>query len=133
MSSEGCINMIKRFIILLISVFLFTSSATGMELTASWYSVDSLKREGTWAYSKGIMANGKKFDDNALTCATRLYPLGTALKITNIENNKFVYVIVTDRISKRYGDTRIDLTSTAFRLLASLDSGLIKVNVEEIK
>ena len=29
-------------------------------MQASWYSVQSLKNEGTYKYSKGVMANGTK-------------------------------------------------------------------------
>jgi len=103
-------------------------------LTASWYSIQSLKDEGTYKHSKGLMGNGAVFSDNGMTCATRLYPLGSLVCVTNIENNKKVYVEVTDRIGKRFANTRIDLSKKAFSDLTNgnLNLGLVKVRVEEI-
>lgn len=101
-----------------------------LELTASWYSLDSLKKEGTFSRTKGIMANGKKFDENKKTCATRLFPLGTRLKITSLKTKKSVIVTVTDRIGKKYAQTRIDLSPAAFGQLTFLEDGLCDVIVE---
>jgi rare lipoprotein A len=101
-------------------------------LIASWYSTASLKAEGTYSYSKGRMANGQQFSDNNLTCATRLYPLGTILVVTNVDNGKSVTVKVTDRISKRFAQTRIDLSRRAFSEIADLNKGLIKATVTEL-
>ena len=102
----------------------------GQTLTASWYSVESLKKEGTFAYSKGIMANGKEFKDENKTCATRLYALGTVLKI--MHNGKFVVCVVTDRIGKRFAKTRVDLSRSTFAVLAPLSRGIIPVEVKVI-
>ena len=102
-------------------------------LTASWYSIESLKKEGTYKYSKGVMANGQKFSDNDFVCATRLFPLGCYLLVTNLENKKSVVVKVTDRIGKRFAKTRVDLSKKAFSCLAELDRGIIKIKVERIK
>ena len=101
------------------------------ELKASWYSIDSLKKEGTYKHTKGIMANGSWYDENALTCATRLYPFGSWLYITNLANSKSVIVRVTDRIGKRFAKSRIDLSKRAFYILSDghLELGLIKVKI----
>jgi hypothetical protein len=101
-------------------------------LKASWYSVQSLKDEGTWKTSKGVMANGHQFKDEAFTCATRLYALGARLKVTNVRNGRSVLVDVTDRISKRFGGTRIDLSRNSFNQIAELREGLVSVRVEII-
>jgi rare lipoprotein A len=101
-------------------------------LKASWYSVQSLKTEGTWKYSKGVMANGEKFKDEALTCATRLFKLGDCIRITNNANGKTVDVMVTDRIGKRFAKTRIDLSKSAFEKIADLKEGLVPISVEVI-
>lgn len=79
------------------------------EMKASYYSTQSLKKEGTWAKSGGIMANGHRFDENALTCATgKQYPLGSRLLVTNKANGKSVVCVVSDRISRRFYTTRVD-------------------------
>ena len=98
--------------------------------TASWYSVESCKREGTWRKYGGRMANGKIFDDTKLTCASWDYPFGTKLKITNTENGKSVIVEVTDRGPAkslyRKGRT-VDLSKEAFSVIASLNRGIINI------
>jgi len=104
-----------------------------LTLTASWYSEASLKKEGTWKTSKGVMANGKQFNENALTCATRDFRLEETLKITNINNNKSVIVKVTDRIGKRFAGKRIDLSKAAFNQIANLKQGIISVKIEAIQ
>jgi rare lipoprotein A (peptidoglycan hydrolase) len=112
----------------------FLSVGQGAELKASYYSLESLKAEGTYRRTKGVMANGKLFDDNLMVCATRLYHIGTLLRITNVDNNRSVVVVVSDKISKRFAQTRIDLSKKAFSDLTGghLELGLIKVKVERI-
>lgn len=116
----------------LVMVALFAGCACAQELTASWYSVESLKKEGTWAYSHGRMANGHIFKDEGLTCATRLFKIGTTLQVVSIRTGKRIRVQVTDRIGKRFAKNRIDLSKKAFEKIANLKQGLIKVNVEAI-
>ena len=109
------------------------ANANEVNIIASFYSSTSLVKEGTRkAGEKQIMANGKEFDENAMTCACRLYPLNTKLKITNTENNKSVFVVVTDRIGKRFAKTRIDLSKASFARIAKLSSGIIKVKIEVV-
>ena len=109
-----------------------SAHAEPITLTASWYSIDSLKKEGTFKYSKGVMANGKVFNDNNFTCACRLYPLGSILRITNLSNGKSVEARVTDRIGKRFANSRVDLSRSAFLKIADLKQEIVKVSVEQI-
>ncbi len=118
---------------LLLVLMLIPTIAFAGELKASWYSIQSLKDEGTWKHSKGVMANGKQFKDNNLTCATRLFAIGTMLVIKNTINNKTVTVKVTDRIGKRFATTRIDLSKRAFSQIADLKQGVIPITVKEIR
>jgi rare lipoprotein A (peptidoglycan hydrolase) len=102
-------------------------------IIASWYSVQALKDEGTWLITQGRMANGKQFNENNFTCACRLYPIGTRLRITNTVNAKSVEVTVTDRIGKRFAKTRIDLSKRAFATIAPLEQGIVPITVEVLK
>ncbi len=106
--------------------------AEEITLKASWYSVQSLKKEGAYKYSKGVMANGEIFKENDFTCATRLYKLGSVLNITNLANGKTVQVRVSDKIGKRFATKRIDLSKGAFSQIANLKQGIISVKVEVI-
>ena len=103
------------------------------QLTASWYSVQSLKDEGTYFKTHGRCADGSYFKDDAKTCATRHYVLGTILEITNQRNGKSVCVKVCDRISKKYANTRIDLSKAAFAQIADLKQGIVPVIVKKLK
>ena len=109
-----------------------TLPTTPSNLIASWYSIESLKTEGTYKYSKGVMANGEIFKDEESTCATRLFPLGQYIKVTNLNNGKSVIVKVTDRVGKRFAKTRVDLSKSAFSKIATLKEGIVKVKVEVI-
>jgi rare lipoprotein A len=123
----------KTILVILLLLAYNTASAEPVQLKASWYSNESLKKEGTWKTSRGVMANGKYFDENKFTCATRLYQLGTILRITNINTGAGVTVEVTDRVGKRFGATRIDLSKRAFSEIADLKQGLVPIKVEVLK
>lgn len=121
----------KKIISIILFIFLYTTAAWAQTLTASWYSVSSLQKEGTWKRSKGVMANGQMYDEKRNTCATRLFPLGTLLEVT--AGGRSVRVRVTDRIGKRFANTRIDLSKAAFSKIANLERGLIQVQVKVVE
>jgi rare lipoprotein A len=122
-----------RLIIALILGVSICQSAYAGNMKASWYSVQSLKDEGTWAYSKGIQANGKRFDETAMTCAAgKQYKLGSRILVTNLANGKSIVVTVTDRIGKRFYNSRIDLSKGAFLRLDSLNKGIINVKIDKV-
>jgi rare lipoprotein A len=123
----------KRAMIISVAIASIVNTCEAKELTASWYSVESLKKEGTWKKSKGRCADGSMFRDSNLTCATRLWPLGTKLQVRNKKNEKSVIVKVTDRIGKRFANTRIDLSESAFKKIAYPSEGLVKVEVKEVQ
>ena len=125
--------VITIILILLIVIGIWGKArASEVTLTASWYSVESCKREGT----SGIMANGRKLNDEKFTCASWDYPFGTILKITNLRSGKCVLAVVTDRgpSKKLYRKGRIlDLSKSAFSQIANLKQGLVPVKIEVIK
>jgi rare lipoprotein A (peptidoglycan hydrolase) len=125
-------NLFIIFTAILIVCLFMTKPARADELKASWYSLASLKRDGQWKITKGVCADGSKFNDNDFTCACRLYPLGSYLLITNVTNGKTVRVKVTDRIGKRFAIKRVDLSKGAFSRLAKLERGIIPIKVEVI-
>jgi rare lipoprotein A len=125
--------LLKIIFSTLIVSFSITNSFAGQELKASWYSVQSLKDEGTWKTSHGKMANGQMFSDTKLTCATRRWPLGSILLVRNLRTGKAVRVIVTDKCNRRFKETRVDLSSAAFSQIERLETGLLKVEVIRVK
>jgi len=90
---------------------------------ASWYSQNDA----------GILlttANMETFDDSKLTCAIWDLPFNTILKVTNLENGKFVVVRVNDRGPAKRLNRPIDLTKQAFSEIADLKKGLADVSIE---
>jgi len=76
-------------------------------------------------------ASGEKFDRNLMTAAMNGIKFGTKVKITNLANNKFIIVKINDRMGST--KNKIDLSSGAFKKIANLSTGRIKVNIEIIK
>ena len=125
--------MKKIILTLIILLNILTYAKAEVYLTASYYSRASLIKEGTWKNGKERkMANGKNFDENKLTCANRLFPLGSMLRVTNLASGKSVIVQTTDRIGKRFAGTRIDLSYEAMRRLDGIKQGLVQVKVEVV-
>lgn len=111
---------------------LWTTTAQAQTLQASWYSQQSLVREGTRRQNEPqITASGEVFKNGAMTCACRMFPLGSILRISY--KGKSIVVRVNDRIGKRFAKTRIDLSIGAFKKLADVKLGLITIQVERIK
>lgn|SRR3990167_306294 len=121
-----------KIIILIIALLTLSTSVWAAELAASWYSIKSLKDEGTYKYSKGVCADGSKFSDNNFTCASWDYPFGSRLMVYNVRNGKSVVVVVTDRTARRFKGIRIDLSPVAFARLDKLSKGIIKVEVKKL-
>lgn len=80
------------------------------------------------------MANGKPFDMEKVSVAHRNLPLGTKVRVTNVENGKYVFAVVTDRgpYTKENGrySREIDLSKKAAEKLGSLEEGLVPVRIE---
>ncbi len=90
--------------------------------TASWYSESD-------AYINRFTASGEVFDDEKATCASRDFPFGTYLKITNVKDGKFVICRVNDRGPKESLNRAIDLTKCSFQKIADPGLGLIEVTI----
>lgn len=76
-------------------------------------------------------ANGEIYYHAKRTAAHRTLPFGTVVKVTNLENNKFVVVRINDR--GPFVDNRIiDLSKSAANDLEFIQKGLAKVKIEVI-
>jgi peptidoglycan lytic transglycosylase len=89
---------------------------------ASWYGDSHQGR---------ITASGEKFDMNQLTAAHRTLPMGTAVRVTNLDNGRAVEVIINDR-GPFVGARVIDLSREAARRLNMEREGLAPVHIEEL-
>ena len=90
---------------------------------ASWYSVRTNRGTQT--------ASGEIFSDSKITVAHKTLPLGTLVRVTNLQNGRAVVARVNDR--GPYVPNRIvDLSPAAFAQIADLSRGVIRVNVRTV-
>ena len=86
--------------------------------TASWYGIQHQGRK---------MANGKRFDRKKLTAASWYFPLGTSLRVVNVNNGESVLVTITDRGPNLRLNRILDLSEAAAQRLQYVGQGLTKV------
>jgi rare lipoprotein A len=82
-------------------------------------------------YNGHRTASGQRFDNEKLTAASKTYPLGTRLRITNVENGKTAIVLVNDR-GPFVADRDISVTRRAARQLGFLHTGVAHVTLEPV-
>jgi rare lipoprotein A len=90
--------------------------------TASWY--------GPWHHGRRT-ANGERFDQNAMTAAHPTLPLGTVVRVTNLQNGRTVKVRINDRGPYVRGRV-IDLSRAAAAALGFKEQGLTPVAIERL-
>jgi rare lipoprotein A len=76
-------------------------------------------------------ASGERYDSHALTAAHRTLPLGTDIRVTNLENGRSVRVRVNDRGPHVRGRI-VDLSSSAAAALG-FSTGVVRVKVEVLR
>ena len=92
---------------------------------AVWYG-------GKWHGRK--TASGERFNRHAMTAAHRTLPLGSRIRVTNLENQKSVLLRVNDR--GPYGRDRsrvIDVSEAAARRLGFHGRGWVRVKIEVLE
>lgn len=94
-----------------------------MKGVASWYG----QRE-----SGKTMANGHPFDPHKLTCASRFYPFGTKLRVTNLATHNSVVLVVTDRGPWITGRI-LDVSEAAAFALNMHAQGVATVKIEPLE
>lgn len=81
-------------------------------------------------------ASGEDFDLREMTAAHRTLPLGSVVRVTNLENGRSVVVRINDRgpygANHRKG-TIIDLSKGAARRLGFVKDGLVRVRLEVLR
>lgn len=77
-------------------------------------------------------ASGVVYRKDSMTAAHRKLPLGTVVRVTNLENNKEVVVEVNDRGPYAKGRI-IDLSRSAAKKLDMIEPGVVEVRVEVVE
>ena len=74
-------------------------------------------------------ANGDIFNQNKLTCACNVLPLGSWIKVTNLRNGRTVVVLTNDRLHPKMKRV-VDLSRAAAVKLDFISRGVTRVKVE---
>jgi rare lipoprotein A len=77
-------------------------------------------------------ASGELYNPELKTAAHRTIPLGSKIRVTNVDNGKSVDVTVNDRGPFVKGRI-VDLSKSAFSSIGSLSSGVISVQLVVIE
>lgn len=75
---------------------------------------------------------GEKFNMHGISAAHRTLPLPTVVKVTNLQNGKFINLVVDDRGPFVYEGRIIDLSVGAAKALGTYSKGLATVRVQSI-
>ena len=81
-------------------------------------------------------ASGEIFDQREMVAAHRTLPLGSVVRVTNLENGRRVVLRVIDRgpYGRNYRNgTIIDVSKGAARRLGFISDGLVRVRVEVLR
>lgn len=76
-------------------------------------------------------ASGELFNQNKLTCACNILPLGTWIKVTNLRNGLSAVVKINDRIHPKMKRI-VDLSKSGAQKLGYVSTGLARVKIELI-
>jgi rare lipoprotein A (peptidoglycan hydrolase) len=83
-------------------------------------------------YHKKKTANGEIFNMNKVSAAHKTYPLGTVVRVTNLQNGRKLKVRINDR--GPFVEGRIlDLSFKAAKKLGFVSQGTTKVKIEVLK
>lgn len=83
-------------------------------------------------FHKKRTANGEIFNMYKVSAAHKSYPLGTKVRVTNLENGKSLKLVINDRgpfVSGRI----IDLSYKAARRLGFVNQGTVKVRIDVLR
>ena len=112
---------------------LFITGVASLLLSFSGHNINEASYYSDYYHGRQA-ADGSIFRQDRMTAASNKHPLGSQIRVTNIENGKSVDVKVTDRLNKRYSQ-RVDLSKKAFKEIGNLKKGILKLkeNSRDIK
>jgi rare lipoprotein A len=78
-------------------------------------------------------ANGEHFRPDRVSCAHRIHPFGTRLKVTVLSTGRSIVCRVNDRGPARWTHRIIDVSRAAAVQLGMIGSGTARVSVERLR
>jgi rare lipoprotein A len=120
-----------------LSAFLFVLCITSCAGSNPEFGQRGYTEEGKASYYSPklqgrTMANGQVYRGNKLTAAHKKLPFGTKIKVTNLQTNKSVKVLITDRGPFIQGRI-VDLSEKAANRIGSKKAGVVPVRVKVTK
>ena len=124
---ENILKKIVTLLTLLVTLF-FTTNVMAKT------KVNQHKTHGEASYYADFhhgkkTANGERFNMHALTAAHRTLPLGSKIKVTNLNNGKEVVLRVNDRGPYAKGRV-LDVSLAAAKKLDMIKTGTAKVSIQ---
>ena len=124
---ENILKKIVTFLTLLVTL-LFTTNVMAKT------KVNQHSTRGEASYYAGFhhgkkTASGERFNMHSLTAAHRTLPLGSKIKVTNLNNGKEVVVRVNDRGPYARGRV-LDVSLGAAKKLDMIKTGTVKVSIQ---
>ncbi len=83
-------------------------------------------------FHRKLTANGQKFNMYKVSAAHKTLPLGTRVKVTNLNNGKSIRLTINDRGPFKKGRI-LDLSYKAAQKLGFVNQGTTKVRIDVIK
>ena len=106
----------------------FRGNKTAASSTHHWFQTGKASWYGPH-FNGHKTANGEKYNQEAFTCAHRTLPLGSWVRVTNLLNQKSVFLRVNDRGPMSTG-LIVDLSHAAAQRLGV--AGIGRVKLEEV-
>lgn len=114
-----------------------------------WFALPSIQREGiisTQYYqhfgiigvfhdlteSREGIASWYRHSKTPQGAATNYFPLGTKVRVTNLENNKSIIVTITSTWTQKNPQRVIDIERTGFKKIGLISQGILRVRLEKL-
>jgi rare lipoprotein A len=131
-TSSGAFRASIRYLVVMAACALFTGCAAQSAPPPFPPQVTSVEGVASW-YGPGFQghhtSSGAVYDQEDLTAASTLFPLGTHLLVTNLANRRAVEVIVNDHGPYVKG-RQIDLSHKAASVLGVIGPGTGRVRMD---
>ena len=123
-----------RLVIFFVAIAIFGCSTTLPEEEGKWIGYTETGKASFYADKHQFKktASGELYQHNLKTAAHRTIPLGSTIKVTNVDNGKSVVATVNDRGPFVKGRI-VDLSKSAFSRIGNTSLGLISVQIEVIE
>ncbi|NIO16387.1 MAG: septal ring lytic transglycosylase RlpA family protein [Deltaproteobacteria bacterium] len=126
--------MIRRILCISIALVLLGCSTVPLKKDPKWIGYTQSGKASYYAskFHNRKTASGERYNQFSNTAAHKKLPFGTKVKVTNVKNGKSVTVKINDRGPFVKGRI-IDLSRSAFKSIAHLDSGVINVMIKVVR